>query len=114
MKMKEEENIVEYFHRVDEVVNSIKEVGEEIIYKNIVQNILRSLPMRYDAEISTIEDRHDLNTLTTDQIHGIFTAYEMRTSNDKPSKGEMTFKESRENKKHEHMFHEDQSDKSDI
>jgi hypothetical protein len=26
MKMKEEENIVEYFHRVDQVVNSIRAV----------------------------------------------------------------------------------------
>ena len=47
--------------------------------------------MRYDAKISTIEDRSDLNTLTVDQIHGIFTTYEMRTGNDKSSKRETTF-----------------------
>jgi hypothetical protein len=34
--MKEEENIVEYLHRVDEVVNSIRVVGEEISDKPIV------------------------------------------------------------------------------
>jgi hypothetical protein len=84
MKMKEEENIIESFHRVDEVVNSIRELGEEIIDKPIVKKILRSLPMIYDAKISTIEDRPDLDTLTVDQLHGIFTAYEMRTWNDKP------------------------------
>jgi hypothetical protein len=60
LKMKEEENIVEYFHRVDEVVNSIRAAGEELTDKPIVQNILRSLPMRYDAKISTIEDRPNL------------------------------------------------------
>jgi hypothetical protein len=42
--------------------------------------------MRYDSKISTIEDRSDLNTLTVDQLHGIFTAYEMRTGNDKSTK----------------------------
>jgi hypothetical protein len=110
LKMKEEENIVEYFHRVDEVVNSIREVGEELTDKPIVKNILRSLPMRYDAKISTIEDRPELDTLTVDQLHGIFTAYEMRTGNDKPSKDETTFKASKEKKKQEHMSHEDQSD----
>jgi len=52
LKMKEEENIVEYLHRVDEVVKSIKEVGEE--YKPIIKNTLRSLPIRYDANIYTI------------------------------------------------------------
>jgi hypothetical protein len=67
--------------------------------KPIVQNILRSLPMRYDANIYTIEDRHELDKLTIDQLHGILTTYEMRTANEKPSKGEITFKESKTNMK---------------
>jgi hypothetical protein len=95
LKMKEEENIVEYFHRVDEVVNSIRAIGEELEDKPIVKKILRSLPMRYDAKISIIEDRSDLDTLTVDQLHGIFTAYEMRTRNGKSSKNETTFKASK-------------------
>jgi hypothetical protein len=95
LKMKEEENIVEYFHRVDEVVNAIRAAGEEITDKPIVKKILRSLPMRYDAKISTIEDRSDLNTLTVDQLHGIFTAYEMRIGNDKSTKNETVFKASK-------------------
>jgi hypothetical protein len=49
--MKKEENIAKYFHRVDEVVNSIRVAGEEITNKPIVKKILRSLPMRYDANI---------------------------------------------------------------
>jgi hypothetical protein len=61
------------------VVNSIRATREELEDKPIVQKILRSLPMRYDAKISTIEDRFDLDTLTVDQLHGIFTAYEMKT-----------------------------------
>jgi hypothetical protein len=64
LKLKEEENIVEYFHRIDEVVNSIRAVREEVTDKPIVQKILRSLPMRYDAKISSVEDRSDLNSLT--------------------------------------------------
>jgi hypothetical protein len=79
--MKEEENIAEYFHRVDEVVNSMREAWEELTDKPIVQKILRSLPMRYDAKISSIEDRPELDKLTVDQLHGIFTTYEMRTRN---------------------------------
>jgi hypothetical protein len=77
--MKYEENIVEYFHRVDEVLNSIRVVREELTNKPILQNILRSFPMGYDAKISKIEDRPELDKLTVDQLHGIFTAYEMRT-----------------------------------
>jgi hypothetical protein len=101
MKMEEEENIFEYLHRVDEVVNSIRSAGEELTYKPIMKNILRSLPMRYDAKISIIEDRLGLDTLTIDQLHGIFTAYEMRTRNYKSSKRETTFKSSKTNKRQE-------------
>ena len=79
LKMKEEENIVEYLHRVYEVVNLIRATGEEIKDKPIVQNILRSLPMRYDANISTIEGRLDLDKITVDELHRILIAYEMRT-----------------------------------
>ena len=48
--------------------------------------------MRYDANISTIEDRSDIDTLIVDQLHGIFTAYEMRIGNDKSLKREKVFK----------------------
>jgi hypothetical protein len=95
LKMKEEENIVEYFHRVDEVVNSIRATREEITDKPIVQNILRSLPMRYYAKISIIEDSLELEKIIVDQLHGIFTTYEMRTRKKKPSKGETNFKASK-------------------
>ena len=65
------------------MVNSIRIAGEELEDKPIVKKILRSLPMRYDAKISSIEYRYDIDTLTVDQLHGIFTAYEMRTGNGK-------------------------------
>jgi hypothetical protein len=39
MKMKEEKNITKYLQRVDEVVNSIRALGEELKDQPIVQNI---------------------------------------------------------------------------
>jgi hypothetical protein len=51
--------------------------------------------MRYDGNISSIEDRYDLDTLTVDQHHGIFTTYEMRIGNDKSEKDETIFKASK-------------------
>jgi hypothetical protein len=76
--MKEEANIARYFQRVDEIVNSIRAVGEELKDKIIVQKEWRSLPMRYDAKVSTLEYREDLYNLTLDELHGILVAYEMR------------------------------------
>jgi hypothetical protein len=79
LKMKEDENIATYFLRVDETVNTILGLGEEIKESIIVQKVLRSLPMRFDPKISALEERADLNSIIMDELHGIFTAYEMRT-----------------------------------
>ena len=51
--------------------------------------------MRYDANIFSIEYSFELDTLTIDQLHGIFTTYEMRRGNDKSSTKETTFKASK-------------------
>jgi hypothetical protein len=53
--MKEDENIVAYFLRVDETVNAIIGLGEEIEESVIVQKVLRSLAMRFNPKISTID-----------------------------------------------------------
>ena len=99
LKINKEENIEEYLQRVDEVINSIRALGEELKDKTIVQNILRSLPMRYDSNISTLEDIPNLDNLTMDELHGIFTTYEMRTGKKRPTKEEKTSKESKLKKK---------------
>jgi hypothetical protein len=44
----------------------------------IVQKMLRSLPMRYEPKISVLEEIVDIDTLSMDELHGIFTSYEMR------------------------------------
>lgn len=64
LKTREEESIAGYLLRVDEIVNSVRGLGEDIDDKFIVQKVLRSLPMRYDAKISAIEDREHLDKLT--------------------------------------------------
>jgi hypothetical protein len=77
--MKEDEDIAGYFLRVDEKVNAIIGLGEEIEESIIFQKVLRSLPMRFNPKISTLEERSDLNSISMDELHGILTAYEMRT-----------------------------------
>jgi hypothetical protein len=79
LNMKEDENIAAYFLRVDETLNAIIGLGEEIKESVIVQKVLRFLPMRFDPKISTLEEISDLNSISMDELHGIFTTYEMRT-----------------------------------
>ena len=90
--MKEEENIGEYFLRIDEVVNSIRGLGGKLREKEVVRKVLRMFPMKYDLKVSTLEERDDLDQVTIDELHGIFTAYEMRTGHNEPSRKDVAFK----------------------
>jgi hypothetical protein len=60
-------------------VNAIIGMGKEIEESVIVQKVLRSLSMIFNPKISSLEERLDLNSIIMDEMHGIFTAYEMRT-----------------------------------
>jgi hypothetical protein len=80
-------------------VNEIIGLGEEIEEYVIVQKILRSLPMRFNPKISTLEERSDLDSISMDEMHGIFTAYEMRNEQENPDVKETIFKESKRSKK---------------
>ena len=93
--MKEEEDIVGYLQRVDEVVNTMRGLGEVIEESKVIEKVLRSLPTRFYSKVSAIEEIKDLDTLNTDALHGILTAYEMRTEPNNPVKGEAAFKTSK-------------------
>ena len=77
--MKESENIAAYLLRIDEVVNSITSLWEEVNESIIVQKVMRSLPLRYDAKVYSIEESRYLSKMTMDELHGILTTYTMRT-----------------------------------
>jgi hypothetical protein len=68
LKMKEDENIAIYFLRFDETVNAIIGLGEEIEEYVIVQKVLRSLPMRFNPKISSLEERLDMNSIRMDEL----------------------------------------------
>ena len=76
--MKEDENIAAYFLRVDETMNAIIGLGEDMEEFVIFQKVLRSFLMRFNPKISTLEERLDLNSISMDELHGIFTTFEMR------------------------------------
>jgi hypothetical protein len=44
----------------------------------VIQKVLMSLPVILDPKISSLEERVNLDTLSMDKLHGMFTAYEMR------------------------------------
>lgn len=92
LKMNGDESIEEYMHRVNEIVNSIRGLGEKIEDSIIVKKVLCSLPDKYNSKVSTIKEAKDMNTFSMDELHESLTAYEMRIAKEKPSDKEAAFK----------------------
>jgi hypothetical protein len=66
-----------------------------------------------NTKISALEERSDLNSISMDELHGIFIAYEMRTEQENPNVKEESFKTSKRSKQKENQQEEHNSN-SDI
>jgi len=62
--MKETETIKEYFDRLLIVVNKIRLLREDLPDRRIVEKVLVSLPERFEAKISSLEDSRDLTKIS--------------------------------------------------
>ena len=71
--MKYGENFVAYLLRVDEIVNTVRGIGKTVEESMIVQTILRSLPLIFDAKVSIIEEMKDLDKWIMGEFHEILT-----------------------------------------
>ncbi len=93
--MTEDENVIAYFQRAEQVVNIMRGIGEDVDEKVVVQKVLRSLPSKFNLKVSSIEDRPTLDQLKLNELQGILTAYEMRI--EEPNPNEATFKATKKN-----------------
>jgi hypothetical protein len=55
--------------------------------------------MRFNPKISTLEEILDLDSISMDELDGIFTAYEMRIEQENPDVKEVAFKASKRSNK---------------
>ena len=62
-----------------------------------MSKVLRTFPMKYDSKVSTLEERDDIDQVIVDELHGILTAYEMRTGLNEISRKEVAFTASSKN-----------------
>jgi hypothetical protein len=92
LKMDEDETISKYFLRIEDLVNTMKGLGETIDDFFLVQKVLRYLPDRFNSKVFAIEEIVDLKTLILDQLLGTLTAYEMKITKVKSTTREASFK----------------------
>jgi hypothetical protein len=71
--------------------------------------------MRFNPKILGLEERLDMDSISMDELHGIFIAYEMRTEQENPDIKEATFKASKisKQKKKEQEEYSSSSDSSE-
>ena len=68
LRMKESETIKEYVDKLLSVSNKIKLLGSEFSDIRIVQKLLVSLPERFDATITSLENTKDLSSVTLAEV----------------------------------------------
>ena len=56
IKMDEDESFNEFYAKLKDIVNSTFNLGETIPEPKVVRNVLRSLPKRFHAKITVIEE----------------------------------------------------------
>lgn len=88
--------------KVIETINSIRGLRDKIKYVVIAKKILISLPSRFDAKLSVIEEGKDVNAFSLDQMYGSLITYETRTSKTKSSDKEVIFKVAKSSKSKEY------------
>ncbi|KAG8480148.1 hypothetical protein CXB51_024926 [Gossypium anomalum] len=81
LKMKEEETVKQYSDKIMAVVNSIRLLGEQFSEARIVEKVLSTLPERYEAKISSLEDSRDLATISLTELINALYAQEQRRAN---------------------------------
>ena len=74
--MKEDESFDEFYAKFKDIVNSSFNLGETILEPKIVRKVLRSLPERFHAKITTIEESKDIDQIPLTKLVGNLQTYE--------------------------------------
>ncbi|XP_059298250.1 uncharacterized protein LOC132050942 [Lycium ferocissimum] len=77
-RMKESETIKEYSDRLLNIANRIRLLGSTFTDSMIVEKILVTVPGRFEATITTLENTKDLSKITLAELLSAFQAQEQR------------------------------------
>ena len=77
IKMKEDELFDEFYAKLKDIVNSTFNLRETIPEPKIVRKVLRSLPERFHAKITAIEESKDINKIPLTELVGNLQTYEL-------------------------------------
>ena len=70
IKMEENESFNEFYTKLKDIVNLAFNLGEIIPESKIVRKVLRSLPERFHAKITAIEELKDIDQILLNKLDG--------------------------------------------
>jgi hypothetical protein len=104
-KVKDDESVLEMFHRLQVLVNDLKELGEEVKDKDFSHKFLRCLLSRFGMLV-TLLVRSGLDTITQNQVLGdVMTDDTYRNDDEKEEKKEKKDEKKDEKKKSDILSH---------
>ena len=77
IKMEKDESFDEFYAKLKDIVNSAFNLGETILEPKIVRKLLKSLPERFHAKITTIEESKDIDKIPLIELVGNLQTYEL-------------------------------------
>ncbi|XP_020972634.1 uncharacterized protein LOC110269269 [Arachis ipaensis] len=67
-EMSSSETVEQYFTHVTDLVNKMRVYGEDMADSEVVEKILRTMPMKYDHVVTMILESHDMDTMTIAEL----------------------------------------------
>ena len=74
--MDEDESFDEFYAKLKDIVNLVFNLGETILEPKVVRKVLRSLPKRFHAKITAIEESKDIDFIPLTELVGNLQTYE--------------------------------------
>ena len=113
--MEEDESFDEFYAKLKDIVNSAFNLGETILKPKVVRKVLKSLPKRFYAKITAIEESNDIDKIPLPELVGNLQTYELSlTRICKASKGKSMTLKAKSNKTDKSFDDEDSKMKSYI
>ena len=77
IKMEEDESFDEFYAKLKDIINSAFNLGETIPEPKIVRKVFRSLPERFHAKITAIEESKDIDKIPLTELVGNLQTYKL-------------------------------------
>ena len=78
LQMKDEESVDGYFARVLTIANKMRIHGEALKDVSVIEKILRSMSSKFLFVVCSIEESHDIDDMSIDELQGSLLLHEQR------------------------------------